>query len=94
MDTLWLAGEKDEFERCVQWVSHSMDLNIDKVTVQSRRPKRGVQCSLPPSLAQREQHRVNVPSVVVFFVFFRQGVGWSAKMAYSRCAPGGHAKLQ
>lgn len=33
MDTLWLADEKEEFNRCVQWVSLAMDLNIDKVTV-------------------------------------------------------------
>ena len=31
MDTLWLAGEREEFARCVEWVGQSLDLDIDKV---------------------------------------------------------------
>lgn len=31
MDTLWLAGEKEEFARCLRWVTSDMDLNVDQV---------------------------------------------------------------
>lgn len=31
MDTLWLAGEKKSFERCVDWVSRFLDVGIDNV---------------------------------------------------------------
>ncbi|CAN0381957.1 unnamed protein product [Laminaria digitata] len=30
MDTLWLAGETEEFARCLRWVNNSMDLDIDQ----------------------------------------------------------------
>lgn len=31
MDTLWLAGEREEFARCLRWVTDDMDLNVDQV---------------------------------------------------------------
>lgn len=31
MDTLWLAGEKEEFARCLRWVTNVMDLDVDQV---------------------------------------------------------------
>lgn len=31
MDTLWLAGEMDEFARCLRWVTSDMDLDVDQV---------------------------------------------------------------
>lgn len=31
MDTLWLAGEKKSFDRCVEWVDQSLDVEQDKV---------------------------------------------------------------
>ncbi|CAM9939055.1 unnamed protein product [Ectocarpus sp. 8 AP-2014] len=30
MDTLWLAGEKGEFARCLHWVTNVMDLDVDQ----------------------------------------------------------------
>lgn len=33
MDTLWLAGEREEFARCLRWVTNDMDLNVDQVLV-------------------------------------------------------------
>lgn len=32
MDTLWLAGEKKEFARCLEWVDQNLDLNIDQAS--------------------------------------------------------------
>lgn len=32
MDTLWLAGEKKEFARCLEWVEQSLDLDIDQAS--------------------------------------------------------------
>lgn len=31
MDTLWLAGEREEFARCLRWVADDMDLDVDQV---------------------------------------------------------------
>ena len=31
MDTLWLAGETEEFARCLRWVATSMELDTDQV---------------------------------------------------------------
>lgn len=31
MDTLWLAGEMEEFARCLRWVTSDMDLDVDQV---------------------------------------------------------------
>ncbi|CAM9761408.1 unnamed protein product, partial [Ectocarpus fasciculatus] len=30
MDTLWLAGEREEFARCLHWVTNVMDLDVDQ----------------------------------------------------------------
>eukprot|EP00752_Nemacystus_decipiens_P003825 g3519.t1 len=30
MDTLWLAGEREEFARCLRWVTSDMDLDVDQ----------------------------------------------------------------
>lgn len=39
MNTLWLAGEKEAFARCVEWVSQEMDVGIHKVCLIFQRPQ-------------------------------------------------------